>query len=233
MRPSWTLASTLVLVACGSPKPAPVIANTPPPASTTLPDPEPLPDGCKVVASSSLNLAGEPAFAEVLSCELGEQPADAAHPEHDLNVMSRAGYLQLTRAGKRTLRATVAEWTDGWEWGGEVRLAGVLVAPTHNDLVLVTHDRFGVDMSTSEMNAFAIIDGELQRVGGWTHDLMNVSFSKRQDVMRVEACTFGDPTASHQGCGGRDDADPEGTVQVTWNGRTLDEQPLAPATPTP
>ncbi|MDX2091826.1 MAG: hypothetical protein SFX73_28450 [Kofleriaceae bacterium] len=219
------LALLAVAAACRKPTAAPLLANRGAPAGPIAPTREP--EGCEVMSSDTLRVAGEPARVEVVACDLGEKPADESEPANGLTIRSWEGYVKVTRAGGRTLRTQFAEWTSGWEWGGGVGLEGPLVATsTPNDAVLVRHYANSVDTASLLLAAYAVENEQLIRVGAWSNDLMTVTFSKAHDVARVKTCVIGDPNINHAGCGDDFAADPGPTIELRWTGAKLDERTL-------
>jgi len=219
------LAWSLVL-GCGAPRggPTTVIANAVPAAPDAAPadaEPDAVTEEC--TSETAATARGD---VELTTCHTGdrsssEQSASQGFMEHDM----RAEIVLHASSGK-PLSMTLGTWTDGWEWGGGRRLAGVLTSPGGDDVILVVTSSYsaGPGISTAVSLAVYSTAGDAwTEVYGQSAGTLDIAVSADHQVATLSGCVESSG-ATPAGCGGYSDADPVPVTELRWDGHSIDAQ---------
>lgn len=154
---------------------------------------------------------------ELVTCTIGHTDADGNpvgdEPSDELRITERAAYALVRRERAIIAKGVVGRWTDGWEWGGELTIAGVVRAPTANLLATIAATS-NTDVHTETVRLFRQSGAKLAEVYALTADRVRVAIA--HGTMTVTICHEDAPGQCADGAG-------EVTRRVVrWDGTRLD-----------
>jgi hypothetical protein len=226
-----------MLAACGhaAPAPARVLANSPSPIDAAPPDADDDAGGDDGVACTSgteapMHVGGADGGAHLDEC------TDTVGEEHgDMTIYNARIELVVTHGDAReTLE--IAEWQKGWEDGMGGTLVGVLAAPNHDDVVLVSTSAWGtgdgLEAVSATLTAYAVQGGALVKIRDLQAAVIDATVATDGSHATIETC---DAPAQGVGTGGgacdagaaHYDGDGK-TIEWRWTGKAIRETAVTP-----
>lgn len=224
----------VLLAACGAPRSSPpTIANAAPAIDAAPEAVEPRGE-CTEDTPVSIQIGRAPATAALEVCMTGEESQSLEAREQGFITYNKEANLVLRRVGKPDERTQIHTWTDGWEWGSSVTLAGVLDAKGSNSALLILGHSYGtgpgIEALGSLLETHAFVGGEWIVKGTQSANRLEVSVAADRSVATITGCVIASD-ASATGCGDYADASPIAEIELRWDGAEVQETYQTPPTP--
>jgi hypothetical protein len=212
--------------ACGGKHPAPpvVIANAAPLPDAAEPDAADE-ARCESPAELPIDAGGKTGTVSLVVCTTRD--VSSSDKARDEGFVEHERAARLTFIGKQRTATEIHTWTDGWEWGTSVDLAGVLES-TSGDGVAVL--RFASNAAAPSIGAYStrVVAYRLESDGWRPLDVtsaatLEIRFAPDRKSMTIDGCDE-DTGSAAPGCGGYTDAKQTATLVVTYDGARLDIQ---------
>ncbi len=221
------IAALALAAGCSRPHPAAIIANRAPPIDAAESDsPSDAGEECEVTSTAVERGAVELSICHTGDVETSPQRIADGFVEHsmraDLGLRSATGALVTT---------TIANWSNGWEWGESWEIVAPLANAMGGEaIVLLEHsDAPGPDISALTRSVHVFAFGR----DGWTEiyarDGYALAATANADhtMVTVTGCVGSDgPNAV--GCAGYPTANPAPDVELRWDGATVTANTVAP-----
>lgn len=179
---------------------------------------------CDEPTQRDIQIDGVRGQVELITCTTGETSDSDEAKEAGFIEKQRLARLVWRPPGKPAVHTELGDWTDGWEWGSSVTLAGVLVAPSGDGVALVIKSSYGVGPGIGAV-------GEVAAAYEWANNAWTETASVAAGTIEVTVSTNGtlatvsgcesDDSATPVGCGGYDDAKPIATRELRYDGSTV------------
>jgi hypothetical protein len=222
------LAVVVVVGACGgrtAPRPATIANAAPPPDAAVDIDAD---DGvtCEPGTPVAITIGGVPGVVRLDVCTTGETSSSDEARESGFVEKQREARLVWT-AGAAPVTDVIATWTDGWEWGSSLEIAGVLVAPSGEGALLLSRTSSGpspgIAAYSAALTGYTRVAGAWKELASWSANKLDVTVAGQ--VTTLEPCNDARDPATAQGCGGFPDADPSPTIELRYDGRQISDAP--------
>ena len=177
---------------------------------------------CKRGTAYPITSRGRRGTAELVTCKLGDRSDNDEARDQGFVYQEMQAWLVLTPEKGSEERIEWATWTDGWEWSSSHTLAGVLVAPSGEGVIVEDHARYGAGPGIGAHAEDAIVWKEgadaWKPIATEEAALLTVTVSADGQSARVEGCVRVDDPTKADSCGRYDDGATRAPVQLRYTG---------------
>jgi hypothetical protein len=214
------LAALALVLGCSKPHPAAIIANRAPPIDAAEIDPaSDAGDECEVTST-----AVERGTVELTICHTGDVETSAQRIADGFVEHAMRADLGLRSATGALVTTTIANWTNGWEWGESWEIVAPLVNAMGGEAIVLLErsDAPQPDISALSRSVHVFAFGR----DGWTEvyarDGYALAASANADhtMVTLTGCVGSDDPKAI-GCGGFPTAEPAPGVELRWDGTNV------------
>jgi hypothetical protein len=184
-------------------------------------DPDDLSE-CERGTAWPLTSRGVTGTLELVTCDLGEDSDNDTAREQGFIFHNMQAWLVWTPKGGDEERTDWGTWTNGWEWSQSHTLAGVLVAPSGEGVILEHATSYsagpGIAQDSARLIAWRSTPAEWEDIATYRAEKMTVTVTADRKTARVDSCVLAEGRMKPDSCGGYEDGATMAPYQLSYTG---------------